>query len=84
MKKNTKGWSAERRAKQAENIQKTKPWTKITGSKSAAGKEISAQNALKSGMHTAPMRRLSKLLKAQADFVKTVKRKNDGKNDEQL
>ena len=38
-------WTPERRARQAETIQQTKPWQHSTGPKSEAGKAISSRNA---------------------------------------
>lgn len=38
-------WTPERRAKQSERINKSKPWEKSTGPKTEAGKAISSQNA---------------------------------------
>jgi hypothetical protein len=40
-------WTPERRAQQAQIIQRTRPWTRSTGPKSAAGKKKSSQNALR-------------------------------------
>jgi hypothetical protein len=41
------GWTCERRARQADIIRRTRPWTRSTGPKSAAGKKRSSQNALR-------------------------------------
>lgn len=38
-------WTPERRAKQAEIIRATQPWTKSTGPRTTEGKEKSSQNA---------------------------------------
>lgn len=38
-------WTPERRAKQAERIRQTKPWTKSTGPQTVEGKAISSRNA---------------------------------------
>ena len=40
-------WTPERRARQAEIIRRTKPWTRSTGPRTVAGKARSSQNALK-------------------------------------
>jgi len=45
----TKGWSEERRARQAALIREWKPWEKTTGPKSKAGKAKTAKNAMKHG-----------------------------------
>ncbi len=38
-------WTPERRARQAEIIQRTRPWENSTGPKTEAGKAVSSQNA---------------------------------------
>lgn len=43
------GWTAERRIKQAEAIQRWKPWEKSTGPLTDDGKARVAQNAYKGG-----------------------------------
>jgi hypothetical protein len=44
-----KGWTEERRKKQAEMIRQWKPWEKSTGPRTAGGKEESRMNAFKHG-----------------------------------
>jgi hypothetical protein len=44
-----KGWTDERRAKQAAAIQRWRPWEKSTGPRSADGKTHSSRNAWKGG-----------------------------------
>lgn len=56
-----KGWTPERRAKQALAIQRWKPWLK-GGVKTPAGKAISRMNAYKHGARSAWVRELSRLL----------------------
>ncbi len=50
------GWTAERRAAQAERARRLKPWTDSTGPRTAAGKAKVARNALKTGLHAQPFR----------------------------
>jgi len=44
-----KGWTLERRAKQAEAIQRWKPWERSTGPKTDTGKATTRENATKHG-----------------------------------
>lgn len=44
-----KGWTEERRTRQAELIRNWKPWERATGPKSEEGKQRSARNAYKGG-----------------------------------
>ena len=48
-----KGWTPERRARQAERIRQWKPWEKSTGPRTEAGKAASNQNALVHGERSA-------------------------------
>ena len=52
----TNGWTLERRQRQAELIQRWKPWQQSTGARSQEGKEISKMNALKHECYTASAR----------------------------
>ena len=40
----TKGWPPSRRKRQAETIRRTRPWTRSTGPRTAAGKAACARN----------------------------------------
>ena len=68
----SKGWSLERRARQAEVIKQWKPWKQSTGPKSVKGKARVAGNAWTGG-HRAQLRELTKMvndeLKAARDLV---------------
>lgn len=46
------GWTAERKARQAELIRTWEPWRKSTGPKSDEGKAISAANSTVHGMRS--------------------------------
>ena len=48
-----KGWTPDRRARQAERIRQWKPWEKSTGPRTEAGKAASSQNALAHGERSA-------------------------------
>src|SRR5262249_38170217 len=52
----TKGWSPERRARQAHLIRNWRPWTRSTGPRTAAGKKVTAMNALKHGFRSRRVR----------------------------
>jgi len=67
-----KGWTEERRRKQAEIIRQNKPWEKSTGPKTQKGKDKVALNALKHGRDSQMMRSYSAALTLNAQFVKQV------------
>ena len=58
------GWTPERRARQADLIQRWKPWERSTGPKSAAGKARSKRNGWK-GNPRGVLRELARALRAQ-------------------
>ena len=68
----SKSWTPERRAAQSARMKEQKPWLKTTGPKTEAGKAAVRLNALKHGLYSAEMLALSKLLTAQARYVKAV------------
>lgn len=59
-----KGWTPERRARQAELIRRWQPWKLSTGPKSQEGKTAAARNAWKGGFRPLT-RELAKELKEQ-------------------
>ncbi|MCB1581345.1 MAG: hypothetical protein H6859_01675 [Rhodospirillales bacterium] len=65
-------WPEKRRKAQAENCLKNRPFNQATGPKTPEGKAAVSQNALKSGLYTADMQELRKLLRRQAAFIKTL------------
>ena len=71
-KKKGRGWTEERRKKQAEAIRRWKPWENSTGPKSAAGKSRSSMNAYKHGGRDADMRMLHEALAHQKEFLRLV------------
>jgi hypothetical protein len=56
-------WTPERRARQANIVRRTQPWTRSTGPKTKAGKQKSAHNAL--AFRTNPEARLANDLTQQ-------------------
>ncbi|PCJ99774.1 MAG: hypothetical protein COA45_02855 [Zetaproteobacteria bacterium] len=70
----SKGWTQERRKKQAENILKTRPWEKSTGPKSGAGKRRSSCNSLKHGRYSYKMKDLALALQINREFLAAIKR----------
>ncbi len=65
-----KGWTPERRARQAARIREWQPWRRSTGPRSEAGKAQSAMNALKHGgrsrAHIMQLRRVRYVLRLAA------------------
>jgi hypothetical protein len=64
----TNGWTAERRARQAELIRTWRPWEKSTGPRTCAGKARTARNAFKGGQRAA-MREFSRLVNAEVQSL---------------
>lgn len=69
-----KGWTEERRAKQAEAIRRWKPWERATGPRSAEGKARSALNAYRGGLRE----QLRELTKQLNEALREHKRELDG------
>ena len=65
-------WSMEQRKKQAEIINKSKPWNKSTGPKSDEGKNKVSQNAYKHGMRSRDYDEICQILEWQKALVKSV------------
>lgn len=74
----TKGWTDERRRKQAETIKQWKPWEKSTGPRTQEGKDKTRLNALKHGQYSLEAlgslegRAIRAALDANRDFLKYV------------
>ncbi|MBC7751253.1 MAG: hypothetical protein H7Z73_05975 [Candidatus Saccharibacteria bacterium] len=45
------GWTEEKRQRERDRINQTKPWLPSTGARTPHGKAISSQNAYKGGLH---------------------------------
>jgi hypothetical protein len=58
------GWTLERRKKQADSIQRWKPWERSAGPKSDQGKSNCARNAYKGGIRP-KLRRLARAMREQ-------------------
>lgn len=72
MKRNSKGWTPERRKKQSEKIKNWKPWEHSTGPRTEAGKQKTSQNAYAHGFRSKDMLEIADLLRWQKNFVKSV------------
>lgn len=60
------GWTAERRARQSEQIRNWRPWEHSTGPQTDEGKATVARNAYKGG-HREMLRELARALREQAE-----------------
>ncbi len=68
----TKGWTEERRRKQAEAIRRWQPWKKSTGPRTREGKETSSLNALKHGDRSRALAPYYHALAINRAFLKAV------------
>ena len=68
----TKGWSEERRARQAVAIRRWKPWEKSTGPKTEKGKEAVRYNAVTHGARTAELEAVRYVLRVQRRNLKAL------------
>ena len=66
------GWTAERRARQAELIRTWKPWERSTGPRTAEGKAATSRNGWKGGTR-AGLIELGRLLRHQRDEIEEVR-----------
>ena len=69
----TKGWSKQKRAKQADNCRKNRPWKHSTGPKTDKGKEIAKDNSFKHELRSLEGKQLSELLRSQKEFIDRLK-----------
>ncbi len=65
----TKGWSEERRKKQAERCRQNKPWEQSTGPKTTEGKKRSSLNAYKHGHRCGVWDECREMLRLNREFV---------------
>jgi hypothetical protein len=71
-KRETKGWTPERREKYRQAIRQQKPWEHSTGPRTEAGKNIARYNAWWHGMDSAAINNLRQVLHLQRFFTKLV------------
>jgi hypothetical protein len=72
-----RGWTAERRALQAEAIKRWRPWERSTGPRTAAGKAAAAANGAKAWPHSgarASIRELRQVLREQRQALRELER----------
>ena len=70
-----RGWTPERRARQAQLIRQWQPWRQSTGPRTVAGKQRASRNACKGGMYAAiraELRQLRVLLREQEELRKRL------------
>ena len=77
----TKGWTDERRKKQAERIRQTQPWKKSTGPKTPKGKARASLNAFKHGARCRHMDHYRYMLWLNRAFVQQVRLASKGDMD---
>ena len=74
MSKITRGWNAERRAKQAQRMRQNTIWKASTGPKTKRGKAISKMNALTHGGTTQEQKNLRKALSQYRTYLKQTQK----------
>jgi hypothetical protein len=79
-KRETKGWSPERRRKQAELCRAAAPWEKSTGPRTAAGKAACANNGLKHGAYTAEILTLRHALTRHRLYLRGLMARHQNEN----
>lgn len=70
-----KGWTPERRARQAEAIQRWRPWERSTGPRTAEGKAAAAANGAKAWPRAgarATLRELRRLLREHREGLREL------------
>ncbi len=66
----TNGWSEQRRSRHREMINRWKPWEKSTGPRTAQGKTVVSQNALKHGARSVGVRKVDAII---AEFRESLR-----------
>jgi hypothetical protein len=70
-----KGWTPERRARQAEAIRRWRPWERSTGPRTAEGKAVAAANGAKAWPHSGAretLRELRRVLREQRKALREL------------
>lgn len=67
-----KGWTSERRARQAVQVKSWRPWESSTGPKTELGKAIVARNAWKGG-HRTSLRTMARTLAEQCETLQQLR-----------
>jgi len=67
-----KGWTEERRQKQAERCRQNKPWEKSTGPRTEAGKKAGRYNAVKHGHRSRKCREALLIIEANREFLRRL------------
>ena len=65
-------WTEERKQRQRAIIQKTKPWEKSTGPKTAEGKARASLNTFKHGLRSRQVDHIRRILQLNAAMLKEV------------
>lgn len=69
------GWTEEKRQRERDRINQTKPWLQSTGARTPEGKMISSQNAYKGGLHAqlkALNMQVNSLLREQKEALQRI------------
>jgi hypothetical protein len=66
------GWTLERKTRQAQLIQRWKPWQKSSGPKTKSGKAACRMNAKKHGLRSLEWKELKRALRLQARALERI------------
>jgi hypothetical protein len=70
--KTTRGWPPSRRRAQAETIRRTRPWTRSTGPRTAAGKATCARNGYRRSLRSPTYLQFRALLRWQYRTTRAI------------